>query len=51
MVSKEENAVSISSVVAVKYVEICMIHYAVIKTKSIPSCLFASEYNFSYSNK
>lgn len=51
MVSKEKNTVSISSVVAVKYVGICMIHYAVIKMKGITSCLFASEYNFSYSSK
>lgn len=47
----EKKEVPISSVVAVKYVGMCMIHYAVIKMKSIPSCLVAFEYAFSCSNK
>jgi len=47
----EKKEVPISSVVAVKYVGMCMIHFAVIKMKSIPSCLVALEYTFSCSNK
>lgn len=44
---KKKNSVYISSVVAVKYVDIYKILYAVIKTKG----LFASGCGFSYSNR